>query len=62
MTLEDLEEEYESKEHDERYFHLQAVLGSVEDAKKAYDDEGNFHCIDWFNCEFCPALNAKHCL
>lgn len=62
MTLEDLEKEYEGKEYDEAYFHLQAVLGSKEDAKKAYDGNGPFHCIEWFNCEYCPAFNAKHCL
>lgn len=61
MTLEDLDKEYENKE-DENYLTLQAVLGSEEDAAKAYDDEGNFHCINWFNCQFCPAFNPEHCI
>lgn len=62
MTLEDLEKEYENKEEDRRYLELQAVLGSEEDAKKAYDKEGNFHCIEWFNCQYCPAFNARYCI
>lgn len=61
MTLEDLDKKFENKE-DENYLTLQAVLGSEEDAAKAYDDEGNFHCINWFNCQFCPAFNPEHCI
>ena len=62
MTIEDLEEEYKDKEEDEYFLFMQAVLGSEEDAKKAYDEEGNFRCIGWFNCRYCPAFNAKHCI
>lgn len=62
MTLEDLEKEYENKEEDERWFYLQAVLGSKKDADRAWDSEGKFHCIDWFDCRYCPALNEEHCM
>lgn len=62
MTLEQLEKEYENKEYDARYFWLQAVLGSEDEAKRAYDENGNFHCIHYFNCQYCPAFNVKHCL
>lgn len=61
-TLEDLEKEYENRELDRGYFDQQAVLGSEEDATAAWDDEGNFHCIEWFNCQYCPAFNAKYCI
>lgn len=61
-TLEDLEREYANKEIDENYLILQSVLGSEEDAEKAYDDEGGFHCIKWFDCRFCPAFNANYCV
>ncbi len=61
-TLEDLEREYANKEEDERYLHLQAVLGTEEEGAKAYDEEGNFHCIGWFDCQFCPAFNPSHCI
>lgn len=60
MTLETLEKMYEGKEEDEYYLHMQAVLGTEDEAAEAYDEEGNFHCIHWFNCEFCPA--SEHCL
>lgn len=62
MTIEDLEKEYANKEKDKTYLQLQAVLGTKEEAAAAYDDEGNFHCINWFDCRFCPAFNAKYCV
>ncbi|QSX05463.1 hypothetical protein JYG23_12370 [Sedimentibacter sp. zth1] len=61
-TIEDLNREYEGKEEDEYYFNQQAVLGSEEDAQSAYDEDGNFHCIKWFDCSCCPAFNKEHCL
>lgn len=61
-TLEDLEKEYKDKEKDEYWFHMQGVLGSENDKKKAYDENGNFNCINWFDCRFCPAFNVKHCI
>lgn len=59
QTIEDLERAYEGKKEDNDYLQLQAVLGTEEEAAKAYDEEGNFHCIEWFNCSFCPA--RRHC-
>lgn len=61
-TLEMLEKEYEGKEKDMSYLIQQSVLGSEEDAAKAWDENGNFHCIHWFNCMYCPAFNAEHCI
>lgn len=61
-TLEDLDREYENREEDQDYLNQQAVLGSEEEASRAYDEEGNFKCIGWFDCRFCPALNSRHCL
>lgn len=62
MTLEQLEKDYEHKEKDKYYFHLQAVLGTEEEGAKAYDEKGNFHCIGWFDCQYCPAFNVEHCI
>ena len=61
-TLEQLNSEYEEREEDEYYFNMQAVLGTEEDKLSAYDEDGNFHCINWFDCQYCPAFNPKHCL
>ena len=61
-TIEDLNEEYEGREEDMDYFNQQAVLGSKEDAERAFDEDGNFHCINWFDCQYCPAFNAQHCI
>lgn len=61
-TIEQLDKEYEGREEDMNYLNLQAVLGSEEDAASAYDENGNFHCIEWFNCQYCPAFNAEYCL
>lgn len=61
-TLEMLEKEYENKEEDRTYLEQQAVLGSKEDAAAAWDENGNFHCINWFDCSCCPAFNAEYCL
>lgn len=61
-TIEELEREYANKEEDERYLDLQAVLGTEEERDSAYDEEGNFHCIGWFDCHCCPAFNPSHCL
>lgn len=61
-TIEDLNREYENREEDERWFNQQAVLGSEEDAARAYDEDGNFHCINWFDCQYCPAFNPNYCL
>lgn len=61
-TIEDLDREYEGREEDRNYLDQQAVLGSEEDRARAYDENGNFHCINWFDCSYCPAFNATHCL
>lgn len=61
-TFDDLQKEYKNKEEDQRYFELQAVLGTEEEADRAYDENGNFHCIHWYDCQFCPAFNADECL
>ncbi len=55
MTIEELNAQYEGREEDDRYYNLQAVLGSEEDVESAYDEDGNFHCIGWFDCYYCPA-------
>jgi len=61
-TVENLEEQYKNKSEDEYYLELQSALGSKEDAKEAYDEEGNFHCINWWCCECCPAFNPTYCI
>lgn len=61
-TIEDLNAEYEGREEDESYLNQQAVLGTEEDAARAYDKDGNFHCIGWFDCGCCPAMNPAHCI
>jgi len=61
-TIEDLDEEYKGREEDTNYLNQQAVLGSREDAKRAYDKDGKFHCINWFDCQYCPAFDPNHCL
>lgn len=61
-TIEELLKEYEGKEEDSSYFVQQAVLGSEEERESAYDENGNFHCIKWFDCQFCPAFNPSECL
>lgn len=61
MTLEDLEKQYENCEEDAYWFFMQSVLGSEKDKQSAYDENGNFHCINWFDCRYCPAFNAEHC-
>ena len=61
-TFDDLQKEYENKEEDQRYFELQAVLGTEEEAARAYDENGEFHCIHWFDCQYCPAFNPDECL
>lgn len=61
-TIEDLDKEYKDKEEDEHYLEMQSALGSEEDATAAYDEEGKFHCINWWCYEFCPAFNPTHCL
>lgn len=61
-TIEELDEIYKGREEDENYLNLQAVLGTEEERESAYDEDGNFHCIHYFNCSFCPAFNAAHCL
>lgn len=62
MTIEELDAMYEGMQEDNYYLNMQAVLGTEEDRKRAYDANGNFHCIDWFNCMYCPAFNSEHCL
>lgn len=61
-TLEDLERAYEGKGEDEQWFQQQAVLGTEEEGLAAYDKDGNFQCINWFDCQFCPAFNPNHCI
>lgn len=62
VTIEDLDLMYVDKEKDAYYLYMQAVLGSREEAARAYDAEGNFHCIGWFNCLYCPAFDSRYCL
>lgn len=62
MTIEELDREYADREEDLYYLEMQARLGTEEEAAKAYDEDGNFHCINWFDCRFCPAFNEEHCL
>jgi len=61
-TIEDLNKEYEGQEEDLYYLNMQAVLGTEEEGQSAYDDDGNFHCINWFDCSHCPAFNREHCI
>lgn len=61
-TIEALNEEYKNKPEDRDWFELQGRFGSKDDATKAYDVDGNFHCIHWFDCQFCPAFNSENCL
>ena len=58
-TIEDLDREYVGREEDENYLNQQAVLGTEEDRASAYDEEGNFHCIGWFDCGYCPAACSE---
>ena len=37
-------------------------LNSWGRSDSSYDENGNFHCINWFDCRYCPAFNAEHCL
>lgn len=53
MTIEDLNRAYDDHES-KHYLDLQGVLGSEEDYESAYDDDGNFHCINWISCDYCP--------
>ena len=62
MTIEELDKQYEGKEEDDYYLNMQAVVGTEAERKSAYDKEGKFHCIHWFDCGYCPAFNAKHCI
>lgn len=62
MTIEELDKMYEGKEKDNYYLNMQAVVGTEEERKSAYDKEGNFHCIHWFNCLYCPAFNSDYCI
>lgn len=61
-TLESLERDYANKDEDDFYLYMQAVLGSEKDAARAFDENGNFHCIDWFNCAYCPAFDTRYCI
>jgi hypothetical protein len=56
-----LNKEYEGKEEDKYYLHMQASLGTEAERKSAYDKDGKFHCIKWYNCSYCPAFNSKYC-
>ena len=51
-TIEQLNKEYENKEEDDYYLNMQAVLGTEQEKANAYDKDGNFHCIDWFDIVF----------
>ena len=66
ITLEEYEANHVDENgdliEDEQWFNAQAVLGTKEDLDSAYDEEGNFHCIGWFDCAYCPAFSASHCL
>ena len=59
MTIEELEKEYEGKEKDEYWFFMQGVLGTEAERQSAYDENGNFHCIGYFNCLYCPARRSE---
>lgn len=62
MTIEELDMMYQDKEDDRYYLEMQARIGSEDDRKRAYDADGNFHCINWYDCRFCPAFQPEHCL
>jgi len=60
LTIEELERAYaEGKVPEKDYLNYQAVLGTEAEGAAAFDENGNFHCINWFNCCYCPARN--HC-
>ena len=59
MTIEDLAAEYAGREEDRNYFELQARLGTKKEAAAAIDGNGNFHCIEWHDCRYCPARRAE---
>ncbi len=61
-TIEQLNFAYQEHKENFRYLNLQAVLGSEADVARAYDQDGVFHCIQWFDCQFCPAFNPLYCL
>lgn len=62
MTIEDPDEMNEGEEEEDYYLNIQAVLGSREEAGSAYDENGDFHCINWFDCQHCPAFNPNYCI
>ena len=61
-TIEELDKEYEGREEDANYLVLQAVLGTEEERERAFDEDGNFHCIGYWNCQFCPAFDPNYCI
>lgn len=62
IPMEVLEKEYEGKEKDMYYWQMQAVVGTEADKKNAFDRYGNFQCIKWFNCSYCPAFREEYCI
>lgn len=61
MTFEQLNEQFAGKEEDLIYLNMQAVLGTEEEGAKAWET-GEFKCINWFDCQFCPAFDPNYCL
>ena len=56
MTMQELEEQYKDREKDDYYYYVHSMLGTEEDARKAYDENGTFRCIHWAECLYCPAF------
>ena len=62
ITLEQLDKMYEGKEEDDYYLQMQARLGTEAEKQAAYDENGEHHCIGWFDCRFCPAFDWNACV
>lgn len=58
QTIEALEAKYAGQEKNRDYYELQARLGTKEEAAAAIDENGNFYCIEWHDCRYCPARRA----
>lgn len=66
LTLEEYEKRHVDETgaliEDKEWFYMQSMLGTQKDAEKAWDKDGKFHCINWWNCMYCPAFHSEHCL
>lgn len=50
MTIEEFDRTYKGDDEDEYAFIMQSALGTQEERDSAYDENGNFHCIDYYDC------------